>query len=448
MAYDEKTRVVPNPVEPELSELNASGPARRSTHDDDRSPETKPWIVRAGNSISRQVKLAADTVYLAFNGSATVLAATGVFASLGVSGIAVLGSRIASGDYQAMTLGLATCTALMGGSLSFAFFSLKGKVNDGLAKSAEALSDIEKHMAHDKIVKQTIARLLNDVRNTVQYDHDTHSALPVLDKGTTICTPNSSKTWSGFAPGTRLSNAGAVAQADISEYRDGDGQPRYTADANRLVEWLPRHIGRTKLARIDQIFILTDQQLSGDLTLSSALKRVMAAYKALRQIAENSGIDHHLDLSNVRVHLMSSDHQISNAIFVGWKQIKTGAEAPETVPMVIRYDALGQVISPAMTMLDPKVYVSFDEEDALSSQRMIDSWLPHAVRTFCMDELLNRYGHEIPLDPCSFVADEGLLLSLNLPHPTSVQEHASSDFDIIDLGDGSFSFVQKKPNPA
>ena len=295
----------------------------------------------------------------------------------------------------------------------------------------------------DEIVQQAIARVLSEVRRTLQSQGCNNSAQPELNKGITLCTPNNAKTWSNFAPGTRLSNAGAVAQSDIREYRDGDGQMRFAAEGSRLVEWLPRHIGKTKLAQVDQIFVLTDDQLRGELKLSAALKRVMAAYKALAQIAENSRIGQHLDLSNVRLHLMSSEYQITNAIFVGWKEIKTDQNKSETVPMVIRYDALGQVMSPAMTVFEPKVYVSFDEDDALSCQRMIDSWLPHASRTFYMDELLARYGSDIKLDRCSYVADESMLLSLKLPLPTGPADNAATDFDIIDLGDGSFTFVQK-----
>ncbi|MEM7068172.1 MAG: hypothetical protein AAF478_04740 [Pseudomonadota bacterium] len=399
--------------------------------------------VKSCKILARISRMLGETVYLTFNGIGAVAAPVAIFMTLGITGTATLIDRITSGEYPAMTLAVASMTALMGGSLTVSFFSLKNKLEKHFENMEVTMDRTNETLTNEQYMQSAIARLLHDIKKELSFVSENISRQEIEESSVSLCTPNQAATWSDWARNTRYIVVGGIAQSDVKEYRDGEGQVRFSVDEQRLKNWLPRFIGNTKLARVDHVFVLKSEDLKDGLTLSNQLKRVMAAYKGSEQIAENSGLRDVLDFSKVNVHLMSSEYQITNAFFVGKKEISTPDSEKEVVPVVIRYDALGHVISSVTALLEPKVHISFDQDDAKSCERLVDSWLPYAARTFTMRELLDKYGDQVSVDECDYELTCEDTISLNLPTKDDVERSFSCDFDIVDLGDGSFKIVER-----
>lgn len=398
-----------------------------------------------GFSILRTIRTVGENIYLVFNAIAGIGTPVAIFAALGITGTAALINRIGSGDHLATILGVVSTTALMAGSLSAAFLVHKNQNSKHQDKMEKFMDNFEQNTLDDKKFKITIARILDDIGKSLEHIREEIAYQNENKPLSNEMAPNNAATWSRLAPGTRYIGVGGIAQNDITERRNGDGELRYQANGNRLKVWLPRSIGETKLGRIDLIFLQRADYMDNELVLPSGLKRVIAAYMAARQIAENSGLGGLLDYSNVNVHLMPADYQISNAFFVGEKILTGQKEKLETAQFVLRYDAFGQIASSITDKLNPspKVNLSFDKEEVESCRKLADLWILETGRSFKMDELIQRVKNQIPLDACDYVLSDEDYLTLNLPIPgcqESSESHIDPEIELMDRNDGTLVF--------
>ncbi|MEH6525595.1 MAG: hypothetical protein V7723_05945 [Sneathiella sp.] len=388
------------------------------------------------------MKTAGDTIYLSFNTVAGIGAPVAIAVTLGVTGAGALIENVLSGNYLAMILAVTSTTALMSGSLSAGFLVQKNQFSNHLKAMEEHMRDQSNQKIRDQETKTTFARMMNEISESVSLLAEQVSLQNQAESSLSLCTSNQASTWTGWKDNSRLISVGGMAQCDVNEYRNGEGELRYKGDQERLINWLSRFMGEEKLNQIDLLFMEKDHKLQGDFRPPAALKRVLAAYKSVKQIAMNSGLEQFLDFSHVKVHLFPSEYQVTNAFFVGEKKIQNSSGRKDVVPVLIKYDSLGQVISSVTSILEPKVYISFDKEEIQSHRHLVDSWLPHASRTFSMNELMLKYEDQILLDECDYKLSYAELISLKLPIPEQMRHLSRTlldDYQIIDSGDGSFS---------
>ena len=352
-----------------------------------------------------------------------------IVAVQGVQGIGGLIQRIASGDQQATILGLVTVNAIA-----------------LLGLSVMGLTNVVKHgMSDDKIAQLTgnstatfkaLARSLSALDQKVRFlvettESDEHKvSMPAMRR------TNHPRLWTNFEPDSAYITINAYAQGDIEEYRDADGNLRYRANPERLAYWLQRFMGSAKLGRVEHVFLVEEEQLSGRFNPPRQVLRVLGAYKALLEIADANGLRQHLDLSRVRVRFALTAEKSSEAIFIG--MLARGGEDHGPIGFVYRYNVFLMTTSAPGTIFETTVEQSYDPVDVSAYRTSAEVLIQQAVRTFTMEDMLERFAKLVPpVDPFDAMLSEEMRIGVKID-PLSQASWVRSERDSFDGGDGSF----------
>lgn len=367
---------------------------------------------RTGATIGGFLAEVFNAPYLVANTFLTMLAGIAVIAILISGGVAGHFAKLTSGDPLALTLTLATFTALLGGTMGLALLADKRDAQKRIARKVEDKKE-------NRNVQTQLAHSLKEVLQMQQEVSDLIGMVFAQSQATWYRRDNNSASWNAIAAGTDLISIDGFCLAEATATKDADGKLAFSADIELLLNaWLPRFIGNTRLRKVSHM--LGVKQGSNDPTMTYAkLLKLIGVYRVLDDIAKRSGKQ--IDLSSVEIILFDSSLWTYGPTFVGTK--KSRASVQERHDFVQRYIDSGLA---AANLLNTGVEVSYSSELVGHYKSVANELMSNAQRVLNLEDAERLFGQYVP----RFVNGS------NTPIVLQPREHK---FEIIDHMDGSFS---------